>query len=482
MTPFALDFLSFSIGCGVACFVSCAFCIVLFMAKGQKNREQLAAAQGKIAQLSHVESVLGTLQVQHQKALETNAELSTHLAHERENIHKNTALLQEAQKHLSHSFQALSLDALQKNNQTFLQLAQHSFQEMQERSQQDFSSRQKEIASLVTPVKEALSNVDKHLHTLETERMSTYQVLRQQIQDLNQTHQQLRAETVHLTQALKTPTVRGRWGEMQLKRVVEMAGMLAYCDFFEQVNVNATDQKLRPDMVIQLPGGKQIIVDAKAPLHAYLEAIEISDEELRRQKMLEHTKQVRQHILTLGRRAYWEQFDPTPDFVVLFLPGEMFFSAALQSDPSLIEAGVQEKVVLTTPTTLIAMLRAIHYGWRQEQLADNAREIGNLGQEVYKRLSDLGQHFGKLGRHLNQTVDSYNNAIGTLERRVLVTARKFENVIRFSDTAVLPDSAMVDQTARLLTAPELLSQNGEWAEPTDTQQKESILTPLETTD
>jgi len=443
--------------------------IIIAMAKGRRLRDQMSQAIAdnhvKTEAMDVQRDIL--LERDHEISILTNelarvrqdhAVLESEVRHERALLEEQKKLLVSNHHALSDAFKSLSFDALKQNNQTFLDLAKTTLSQFQEQAKGDLTARQQEIAGLVAPVKEALVGVDKKIHELEKERVSAYHVLRQQVQELVSTQQQLRAETSQLVQALKTPSVRGRWGEMQLKRVVEMAGMLAYCDFLEQVHAadSADMQKMRPDMVIRLPGGKQIIVDAKAPLHAYLEAMSTSDEAVRLAKMKDHARHVKNHISALSKRGYWEQFDPTPDFVVLFLPGEMFFSAALEQDPSLIEAGVHEKVILATPTTLIAMLRAVSYGWRQESLASSAREIGELGRELYTRLADMGGHFRKLGRHLGQTVESFNQSVGSLERRVLVTARKFQAIDSLSGNEPIEEIKPVESMPRTLAARELI--------------------------
>lgn len=382
------------------------------------------------------------------------AELQANLDNERANSSEKLALIEEAQTKLTDTFKGLSLEALSANNQNFLHLAQSTLEKFQENAKMDLTVRQKAIGELLQPVHQALLKVDTKIGDLEKERVGAYQGLRQQVADLINTQKELRSETSNLVNALRAPTTRGQWGEMQLKRVVEMAGMVAHCDFLEQVHTHNDYGKFRPDMIINLPGGKKIIVDAKAPLSAYLEALDTNDETLRQEKLSDHARQVRSHIRALSQKAYWEQFDDCPEFVVLFLPGETFFSAALEKDPSLIEAGVKEKVILATPTTLIALLRAVSYGWRQESITENARMISELGRELYKRLGDLGGHFQRLGRHLGQAIESYNQSVGTMERRVLVTARKFQELD--SSNSGIEDLPPIDHTPRLIQAHELV--------------------------
>ncbi|MBY0282057.1 MAG: DNA recombination protein RmuC [Alphaproteobacteria bacterium] len=391
-----------------------------------QNLSQLAVYQERSLRYSEAEEEKKLLSERLVSLEVENTELKSTIFHERQLMQEKLQLIEQSQLQLTETFKNLSNQALLANNQSFMGLAKSSFDKFLEATKSDMEQKKKDISVILEPVQKALGSVDEKIALLEKERVGAYSELKSQITDLVLTQKELRSETSNLVKALRTPAARGQWGEMQLRRVVEMAGMLSHCDFLEQVTT--ADGRLRPDMVINLPGNKKIIVDAKTPLVAYLEALETTDDAQRATWLEDHARHVRTHIRSLSQRAYWEQFQPTPEFVVMFLPGESFFSAALEKDPSLIEFGVKEKVILATPTTLIALLRAVAFGWRQEGIADNARAISELGRELHKRLGDMTQHFSRLGKQIHHVVESYNQSIGTFERRVLVSARKFNQL------------------------------------------------------
>jgi DNA recombination protein RmuC len=347
---------------------------------------------------------------------------------ERKGFEEKLKLLEDAKKALSDAFSALSTNALRSNSDEFMKLAQAS----------------------VAPIKEALGKFDLKIQSLEVAREGAYQGLVQQVSQLLDTGKQLRSETSNLVQALRSPVTRGQWGEIQLRRVVEMAGMLNYCDFAEQETLRTESGLLRPDLIVKLPAGKTIVVDAKAPVSNYLDAMAATDEAERKMKLVAFAKLVRDRITELGRKSYWDQFEHTPELVVMFLPGDHFYSAALEADPSLLEFGVEQRVLVATPVNLIGLLRAVAYGWRQESIAVNAKEISELGAELYKRIADLGGHWIDLGRNLSRTVEAFNSAVGSLESRVLVSARRFRELGAASSASEIAVLEPVEKTARSL--------------------------------
>jgi DNA recombination protein RmuC len=407
--------------------------------------------------LAAVQNDLNLARAETQKLSALNAELNTRratlettLEYVRKANDEKIELLDRATAGLREAFQALSADALKSNNQAFLELARTSLERFQSEAKGDLKLRQEAVANLVAPIGESLRKVESQIQQIEKDRSEAYGDLTAQVRSLIGTQEKLQAETGNLVKALRTPTVRGRWGEIQLRRVVEIAGMLSYCDFSEQETISTSNGRLRPDLVIKLPGGKNVVVDAKTPLLAYLDAIESTDDVLRLAKLRQHAPQVRTHLTQLSSKGYWEQFEASPEFVVMFLPGETFFSAALEQDPTLIEYGVTQRVIPASPTTLIALLKAIAFGWNQEKLARNAKEISSLGKELHDRLRTLGKHFEAVGRGLDRAVESYNMAVGSLETRVMVSARKFAEL---GSPVIddLPPMTVIDTTTRNLT-------------------------------
>jgi DNA recombination protein RmuC len=375
--------------------------------------------------------------------------LETTLEHERKTAYEKLNILNDATLKLGDAFKALSSEALRSNNQSFLELAKITLEKYQTEAKGDLEQRQKAVEQLVTPIKQSLEKVDTQIQELEKSRRQAYGSLTEQVKSLVYTQEKLQSETGNLVKALRAPTVRGTWGEIQLKRVVEIAGMLEHCDFYQQQTVTTEDGRLRPDMLVRLPGGKNIVVDAKTPLQSYLDALESATDELRLSKLKSHAQQIRTHVSKLSAKSYWEQFQPTPEFVVLFLPGETFFSAALELDPALIEEGAKQQVILASPTTLIALLRAVYYGWRQEQVSENTRKISDLGQELHERIATMVEHLTKLGGSLGKAVEAFNSAVASFEGRVLPSVRKFE-VLGAGSKKDIEELTPLDKNPRML--------------------------------
>ena len=393
------------------------------------------------------------LRTENAQALADISALMTRLEEERKSSLEKMELLSNAEEKLADAFKALSADALRSNNQSFLDLAKENLQKFQETAKGDLDQRQQAIDQIIRPLKDSLEKVDTKIGELEKTRAGAYSELREQVKALATSQSQLQCETNNLVKALRVPHVRGRWGEIQLRRVVELAGMLEYCDFVEQETVATEESRIRPDLIVRLPGNRTIVVDSKVPFDAFYESISTTDDEVRAARLNDHARLVRTHITALSRKSYWETVQPTPEFVLLFLPGETFYSAALENDPKLIEDGVSQGVIIATPTTLIALLKAVSYGWRQEQMANNAQEVSDLAKTLYARLRVFTNHFDDIGRGLDKALDAYNKGVRSLEARVLVTARKFKErgAIAGDDIETLEP---IDKAARALSLDE----------------------------
>jgi DNA recombination protein RmuC len=386
------------------------------------------AAEEKASRIPALEEDINALRNTKDELERELTDARARMEEERKAAREKLELVEKAREELTGAFKVLSQETLEKSNASFLELARETLGKYQEKAIGDLDKRQEAIGGLVKPLHDALGKVDKQLRELETERVGAYKELRQQVRSLLETETSLREETANLVKALRAPQVRGRWGEIQLKRVVEIAGMLTYCDFLEQESVTMEDGRLRPDMIVRLPGGKRIIIDAKAPLEAYLNAVESKDTDRQAEQLARHAEQIRGHMAKLGSKGYWSQFDDTPEFVVMFLPGEVFFSSALQSDPRLIEEGFKHKVIPASPTTLLALLRAVAYGWQQERITENARQISELGREMHERIAVVLEHLQQMGRRLSGTVEFYNKAVRSIDSRLLTSARRFEEL------------------------------------------------------
>ena len=377
----------------------------------------------------------------------------TLLAEERRQGAEKLELLADAQRKLEDAFSGLASRALSANNQSFLALAGQAFDKLQLSAQGDLDQRRQAIESLLAPMREQLSRYEQGVLELEKTRQLAYGTLSEQVRSLVGTQERLQLETGNLVKALRAPQVRGRWGEMQLKRAVEFAGLVDHVDFVEQEGTDTDEGRQRPDMVVRLPGGKQIVIDAKAPLAAYLEAVEARDEDERKRHLVDHARQLRDHVRKLAAKSYWSQFENAPDFVVLFLPGEAFFSAALEQDPRLIEDAFGEAVLIATPTTLVALLKSVAYGWRQELLAENAREISEAARTLYDRVRVFTEHFARVGKGLEDALKAYNAAIGSYERNVLPQGRRIERLGAGAEK-VLSEAEPIDLSPRALATEE----------------------------
>ncbi len=424
---------------------------VALHARFEEQGRLLADRELKVAEL---EESLERVRTENANLKAKQAEVETVLVKERESAERQLQAVRDAEQRLKDTFETVAAQALRNTQGTFFELARASFEKIQTAAKTDFERSHLVIGQSVKPVQESLQRLNEQISALEKERVSSHAGLSEMLRSLSASTAQLDDRTSKLVNALTTPRVRGRWGEIQLKRVVEIAGMTAYCDFTEQESVASGNGHLRPDMIVKLPGGKSVVVDSKAPLEAFLQAVQASGESAHKDSMENHARQVRDHVRKLSQKAYWEQFKTTPEFVVLFLPGESFFSAALEHDPELIEFAVGNRVILANPMTLIALLKAVAYGWRHENLAENARAISDLGKELYKRISDLSKAFSGVGKNLAEAVTAYNRAVGSLESRVLVSARRFRDLEAAGDYPEIDPLTTADAVPRLLTASE----------------------------
>lgn len=349
---------------------------------------------------------------------------------------------------LRESFKSLSFDAMERNSKVFLDLAKTSLEKYQEGAKLELEGRQKAIEASLLPIKESLKQIDEHQRELEKKRVGAYSSLSTQLEGMVLAEKELRQEMARLVQSLRSPQMRGSWGQIHLRRVIELAGMVNHCDFFEQHSVESEGRSLRPDLLIRLPGERQIVIDAKTPLIAYLDASDAGDDEIRKKKLQEHAASLKRHMKDLSAKEYWKQFETAPEYVILFLPAEAFYSAALQADPSLIEVGAGQNVLIATPTTLIAILRAIALTWKQESLSKNAKEISQLGQELYDRIAIFTEHWNKVGKNLNSAVEAFNQSSASLETRILVSARKLKEIGQIQREP--PEAQQIDKIARSL--------------------------------
>ncbi|MEO7193388.1 MAG: DNA recombination protein RmuC [Pseudonocardiaceae bacterium] len=435
--------------------------------------ELIAARQAGESAATARDAEASRAQQHHQRAEETGARLAAAQAElagvrgaleaERRAAADRERLLTHREAELKDSFQALSAQALSRNNEAFVQLAEAQFAKvtaaMSAKSEGDATQRQQAIEVLLGPITQSLHRLDGQIRTVEKERQAAYAGLHEQVGAMHRTSEQLQSETRQLVTALRAPQVRGRWGELQLERVVELAGMVEHCDFSRQVTATDSsgddDALVRPDLVVHLAGGKHIVLDAKVPFGAYLEAVDATDPDRRADRLAAHARHLRTHVDALAHKSYWQRFEATPEFVVLFVPGDPFLEAALQADPALLEHAFERNVVISTPTTLIALLRTVAYAWRQESLAHNAARVHELGRELHSRLATMGGHVARLGKQLGGAVEAYNKAVTSLESRVLVTARRFSELGVVTEQLDTPEQ--VERAPRAVQSVELLA-------------------------
>jgi DNA recombination protein RmuC len=435
--------------------------VIGYLAAARRGLAQLGQLQGELTATKDRTTQLDQQIVSRDQKIESlNQELARgqeqlgrfaqQIQDQQNDIAEQKKILDDAKQKLQDTFKALATDALKVSKEDFLQLAKQSIESMLNQAKGDMGKHKEQIDALMKPLRETLTNYQKELQEIEKSRNDAYGGLRKHLEELTKTQVELQGKTGELATALKNPKVGGKWGELTLHRTAELAGMTEYCDFEEQFSMDADEGKLRPDMVVKLPGGRTIAVDSKLSYQSYIDAINATDDNARNEAMRRYSQAVRQHVVALSSKSYWDQFkDRSVEFVVLFLPGESFFSAAVTADQDLIDYAIKNKVMLSSPTTLISLLKAISFGWRQEKLAANAEEIRKLGREFYDRMTTFVQHLADVGSSLNKTVSSYNKAMGSLETRLVPTARKF-NELGVGEAEKLPDVSPLDQSARQL--------------------------------
>lgn len=428
-------------------------------------REAIAmekAAVGALAnRVPQLEQTISELRMQLESATVAATEARANLETERKTHAARVEELKAMGAEIERKFAILASEALGKNSENFLKLMSERFDKHKVAADKDLEERQKAIETLIKPINESLSKFEHKVGELEKAREGAYRAISEQVKSLAEGQTGLRTETNRLVQALQRPKTRGRWGEFQLRNVLEMAGMTEHVDFVEEQTVEGDSGRLRPDVIVRLPGGKSVVVDAKTPLDAYLAAVEAGDEDARERHMADHVRQVRDHVRILGSRDYWKALPVTPDFVVMFVPGEAFFAAAIENDPGLFEQAVRQRVLISTPTTFIALVKAIAYGWQQEKLAENAQAVAGLARDLFERIKVFGGYMGDLGRSLRQAVDRYNKGIGSLEGRVLPAARKFERIGVVPAGSALPVLEPIEIDARDVQAAELSTSDAE---------------------
>ena len=414
---------------------------------------RLAATAERVPQL---EQENAALRDRLEAAERANAALEANRDSERKSHEARVEELTRMGAELERKFAGLAAEVLGKNSESFLKLVSERFEKHSESAKDDLEKRRVAIETLVKPLGESLTKFEHKVGEIEKARTGAYEAIKEQVKSLAEGQTGLRTETSRLVQALRRPQTRGRWGEYQLRNVLEMAGMTEHVDFVEQPTIAGEEGRLRPDVVIRVPGGKSIIIDAKTPLDAYLNAVEASDEQTRERLMADHARQVRDHVRGLASRDYWKSLPETPEFVVMFVPGEPFFAAAIESDPALFENAARQRILISTPTTLIALVKTIAYGWQQEKLAENAQVVAEQGRDLYDRIKVFGGHMGDLGKALRQTVDRYNKSVGSLEGRVLPAARKFEALGVAPASSTIPTLEPVELDTREAQADELI--------------------------